>query len=866
MWCFRMVHLFLLIVFTAGTFEVSALTSPGFEAPYAKVESDAHTQSDKAVITGEAADGWHDNSAWADVTVHYSEETEFVHGGESAQRIEIISNHGGRVQFVQPVTLEANKVYQGSFWLRASTFTAADLRLQCRKAPFKSVAVERIALSPEWREYTIRGVVEEVTDVFLMFGIEGTGDNTVTVWVDDARWENMSLASTDAPTHEGNLLNNGSFETALSGGWGVWVREFNRLQEAIRTEFQDDRPTMDTETSVDGRQSLRIDIPDARGAVIASPWVPFNFNRPHAASIALRASKPTNAILYIDGVPESNKSVMIDDQWRRYSTSAVLPYDESTRMVVRVWPNEAVTVWADGAQLEEQLEASADYIHAYPVELGLNVQRPGGIVFDGEPAPVSITTGGAVLPAGAHLSWQVRDLLEGTKRLPDIDLTASQESASPVEYLIQPDAERPRGMFKVRGQVLDGDERPLSAAVEVIFARLPQPRELDPADSFFGTHTHLTPELIEIARATGFRWLRLHDVGNLTKWRYVEENQGSFVFQDEGVDAARAAGLRLLGMLDGAPPWAGVKPVQLLGNHSVYNFPDLPSALDFWGRYVSETVTHYKGRIDHWEVWNEPWAKFFFRGTAEDYATLLMRASNEAKTANPDAKIVGVNSVGHSSMSDKRTPAVLKITGTDCFDIFSFHDYNSALYGGLVPQSQATVDKFEAILEMYGSRKPIWNTEGGPGTTMSWYCASDRDELLVRNQLAHIVRFNVTQVAAGIKRFFFYTLYHHQVIDPVGFIGVEHDRTIRPLVAASAVLASLVDGADCEGRVTPADGLEGYRFKQTDGMCVSVLWSEDGGEHSYDVPEGAKAWDVLGNTLPGETVEVGAEPVYIIHD
>ncbi|MFH1496669.1 MAG: hypothetical protein ABII82_02470, partial [Verrucomicrobiota bacterium] len=295
-----------------------------------------------------------------------------------------------------------------------------------------------------------------------------------------------------------------------------------------------------------------------------------------------------------------------------------------------------------------------------------------------------------------------------------------------------------------------------------------------------------------------------------------------------------------------------------------YNKPDIDDVDEYWSRYVRSTVEHYKGRVDSWEVWNEPWSKGRFHLPSDFYAKFLTLAYNEAKRVNPECMIVGVNSVAHSSMGDAFTRGVLKITEGNFFDVFSVHNYDPGLYGGEQTTADKIVRKFDAIMADYGRVKPIWNTEGGPGETSSWYWAQGNEAQLVRRQLAQLVRFNVAQIGAGTGRFFFYNVYHHQVIHPVGFAGLEHDRTIRPLLAGSAVLASLIDGANCEGRITPQEGLEGYRFRQDDGMVVSVLWSADGKTHSYSIPENAEVWDMLGNTVSDDAVDVAEEPIYVI--
>ena len=155
-------------------------------------------------------------------------------------------------------------------------------------------------------------------------------------------------------------------------------------------------------------------------------------------------------------------------------------------------------------------------------------------------------------------------------------------------------------------------------------------------------------------------------------------------------------------MLDGAPPWTSKKPRGLVNYESIYNQPDKPGALDAWSKYVRTTVSHFKGRINHWEIWNEPWAANFFSGTPEEFGEIIKRGYQAAKEADPHCFIISANSVAHSNASDKWTPAVLKAIGTDFFDALSVHDYNPALYGGKISPPESTVAKFSAMMRECG--------------------------------------------------------------------------------------------------------------------------------------------------------------------
>jgi beta-glucosidase/6-phospho-beta-glucosidase/beta-galactosidase len=62
--------------------------------------------------------------------------------------------------------------------------------------------------------------------------------------------------------------------------------------------------------------------------------------------------------------------------------------------------------------------------------------------------------------------------------------------------------------------------------------------------------------------------------------------------------------------------------------------------------FLAYLVEHFKGRIDYWEIWNEPEVDGFCKPApnAVIYTQLLKRAYRKAKEANKEAKIIGLSS------------------------------------------------------------------------------------------------------------------------------------------------------------------------------------------------------------------------------
>jgi len=815
------------------------LGNPVFEEPYAAVSAPKPDQ--KGSITGALAGMWEDDSSWADVTVEYSSDSTEPHGGKASQRIAVSRIAGGAVQFAQRVTVEKG-IYAFHVWLRGQPGTSVALQIRRAGHPYNTFAANSATLSAEWREFTVSGMVPERVQAFVMLIANGP----TTVWMDDARLEDLTNAASSAKPKEGNLVPAGSFEAGMSFGWRVGYGG------PLPNRFKDIRPVSDTTTATNGKRSLRIDIPAGDRAEISSPLIRFNLNRPHTVSVDLKASaRNTSVLIGLDGT-ENAKSVSVGTEWQRFTFTATPPYKPFARIDLTCSnPAEAPlrTLWIDGVQLEESEKASP-YQSPFPHELTMIITRPGSVVFDGEKETVHLGVGPEA-PAGSKLKLSAVDVLGQTREVSDVTL--------PAQSFPLPDfANDPRGLFKLRGEVVDRNGKSLSAPAEMVWARLPRPREIAPEKSFFGIHIPLTPSNIALCRATGTRWTRLHDSSMIGKWAMAEPKKGQWEFHDEGITAAHDGGMAILGLLDGAPAWASQKPRATSGYWSVWNIPDGTAN---WENYVRTVAGHYKGRIDFWEIWNEPWGEWWTGagGTPQGYAELMKVAYKTAREANPNVTIVGVDTYRGKPWTED----VLAAAGLDHMDAFSFHDYNEALYGG--PENQAHLDakQYNDAQAKHGTPKPLWNTEGGPGLMGSFYIP-EAGGLPPRMQLAQAVRFDVTSMAAGVKTFFLYAIHRDPPMGPGSYNAIEHDRAIRPNLAARAVLASLVDGAKCLGRTEPVKGIDFFEFEQADGQKVAVAWSYTGEPIEFAPPEGSKALDVMGNPLPKSSLIVGVEPVYFV--
>ena len=92
-----------------------------------------------------------------------------------------------------------------------------------------------------------------------------------------------------------------------------------------------------------------------------------------------------------------------------------------------------------------------------------------------------------------------------------------------------------------------------------------------------------------------------------------------------------------------------------------------------WQAYVKATVEHYKDRISHYEIWNEPDCATFCcvdMPWADAYIELIKLTSPVIRKIQPDAKII-------SCTVSADTVKLLADRGlSDFVDIHSFHDYS----------------------------------------------------------------------------------------------------------------------------------------------------------------------------------------------
>lgn len=262
------------------------------------------------------------------------------------------------------------------------------------------------------------------------------------------------------------------------------------------------------------------------------------------------------------------------------------------------------------------------------------------------------------------------------------------------------------------------------------------------SDSIFGVQTYndsrpgtkFYPSLME----SGATWLRV-----AVNWSSVEPTNGppnSYLWQyaDQPLGAAVASshdtGIRVIGTIETAPPWARYDSFRPDGPINPVNMSDFQE-------FVGALVERYDGDgyqdapgspvVDYWEFYNEPDRRLDttdgrWGNHPVEYATMLAAVYPMVKYHNPEAQVV-FGGIAYDFFIEQGGPFVrsflddvLKAGGGDYFDIFNFHIYpifaanwlppvNSNKGPGLYEKAQYLRQK----LVGHGLDKPFIITEAG---------------------------------------------------------------------------------------------------------------------------------------------------------
>jgi hypothetical protein len=280
-------------------------------------------------------------------------------------------------------------------------------------------------------------------------------------------------------------------------------------------------------------------------------------------------------------------------------------------------------------------------------------------------------------------------------------------------------------------------------------------------------------------------WTRMFDAGvnfirigqyenssDYTSWDWVERKRGEYSVVpelDDYVNSLVENGVHIeIQLLYGNPLYTGPanrRPSAITPEpgsfhnpdrslYSVFWPPKTPEQIDAFTRYVAWMVNHFRGRVEYYEIWNEPNIEYWNPApNPAEYGRLFKASAEVLHRTDPKAKIVFGGLSGADVEFAKRA-----LDACDCspaIDVFAYHNYPG--YGANVnpeavrsePDTNISSKPLRDMVRVYpGIRSDLvfWDDEFNDGIP-TW---KNSDESV---QAKYIPRGLIIDRATGVRTF-----------------------------------------------------------------------------------------------------------------
>jgi hypothetical protein len=400
----------------------------------------------------------------------------------------------------------------------------------------------------------------------------------------------------------------------------------------------------------------------------------------------------------------------------------------------------------------------------------------------------------------------------------------------------------------------------LLIALFVISCATPSPQNSSvniPEDFFGAVGISSEPEVLALFDEMEIKW----SVRTLY-WSGIESVKDTFDFSgfEETIDIANNEGIKIIGILGYATDWLFPE-----GKYKRYIAPEnIPHFL----RYVEETVRHFKGRINVWQIWNEP-NHIFWKGPNKDFYELSRLSAQKIKEIDPSAYIIG----GALMRAPKGfIKGMYKAGATQNLDGMSFHPY------GFNPwDSMHIFDKFSRVLSQINFSGSMWVSEMGYPTG-GWY----PHKTTLKKLPSFVVRTAVGAAVRGTRAFVWYELFDYRnkgeednKWNSEDYFGLVYPNFERKDGAwAYTLCARYLPGSRYTGELPlreniPAHIVSSCFLEGASGHNTLILWNDRGRTKKINLQLPASS--LLHNITSGEnhslpeevTLDIGKQPLII---
>jgi len=367
-----------------------------------------------------------------------------------------------------------------------------------------------------------------------------------------------------------------------------------------------------------------------------------------------------------------------------------------------------------------------------------------------------------------------------------------------------------------------------------------------------------------------------------TTWPFIEQTQGVFNWSvlDQYVADAQATNvpgtntpLTLYWTNANIPPWAASDP-STCSFYTGTNISACTSSIsaahlpDFTA-FMTALVTRYQGKIQIYELWNEPDISNVYNGSLADFVTMTTTAYNAIRAANPSAIVLSPSPVQEPFLYSFFTAPGAPLG----FDAVAIHGYPNVLTQD-VPEAITGFKSVNIKLAMVQAPgvgvKPIWDTETSWGNAASG-AISDPDL-----RTGFVARSFLLHWSAGIHNMYWYgwdSPSWGTLFSPPPGLGMSpaayaYQQTYNWMVGASMPAPCTANGGSTYAAVYTCqltrpggyNALAVWDTNQTcsNGVCTSSNYTPD--------PQYIQYRDLTGTVFPisaGQTIQIGAKPILL---
>jgi polysaccharide biosynthesis protein PslG len=369
-------------------------------------------------------------------------------------------------------------------------------------------------------------------------------------------------------------------------------------------------------------------------------------------------------------------------------------------------------------------------------------------------------------------------------------------------------------------------------------------------------------------------WTRMFDAGvnfirigqyenssDYTSWDWVERRRGEYSVVpelDDYVNSLVENGMHIeIQLLYGNPLYtspAGRLPETITpvpgsfhnpdrSLYSVFWPPRTPDQIAAFTKYAAWMANHFRGRVQFYEIWNEPNIDYWNPApNPEEYGRLFKAAARTVHSTDPNAKVVFGGLAGAAEEFTRRALAACDCAAS--IDVFAYHNYPN--YGhNLNPEAthkgddggdtnESSKGLRDLVRNYPGIRKDIafWVDEFNDGIP-SW---TDSDESV---QAKYIPRGLLIDRAAGLRTFVWLIVGATDGNESDDF-GLLHglmyrpdDFTPRPAFYALQNTNTLFSDTqpdpsvhiETEGTLSRSSNLRTYAFRSTSQNVIVAYWA-----------------------------------------